>query len=222
MGIFQQVLDHPAQQIGIGVDGDGRRLLSGIQAQIQLERSPRMGGRKARRRLRGQSAAVERLGAQSWDAVRSCGLGIEARHGQHVVDQLFQLGQIFGDVAQGFPRCFGVTLVRQVQRHADARQGRAQLVRDAGQQLALRAQKVGQAIRHLVEGVRQLTEFILALQAGANRQIAAAEAPRRCGNARQRARNHVPQHQRGDAQTQQNQGDVDAKIGSLGPRPIAG
>ena len=71
-----------------------------------------------------------------------------------------------------------VGIARQRQRQADARDGRAQFVRDAAQQIAFALDLVAQFAGHGVEVAHQVGNFVLAIAqvfAGADIEIAAGQ-----------------------------------------------
>ena len=102
----------------------------------------------------------------------------QPRRRQHVLDQSIELDQVGLDVAQA-RLVLGVAR-QELERDADARQRRAQLVRDVGQQLLLPAHQHLDALGHLVERARQLLELVgrtMTRDGGATARAAASRAP---------------------------------------------
>ena len=90
----------------------------------------------------------------------AAGVGVQAGEGENLADQCLQAVALLGQappqlLAFRRPGPFG-----QGQRHAQARQRRAQFVGDVAQQLALAADQTLQARAHAVEVAGQHAEFV--------------------------------------------------------------
>ena len=176
--------------------GRRRRMQSGagtVDAQRAARGAPRG---SARPRARGDPR-------QRRDSRRSGGIPaadasaeIEARGREDVADEPLELVEILGDAGERHARDLGVALGGDPERHADARERRAQLVRDVREQLLLRAEQRGHAIGHLVERARHLAELVVPCEPRARLDVGRRRTRARCrdsvrsGRVNERARSH--------------------------------
>ncbi len=103
--------------------------------------------------------------------------GLQARRGQHVVDQSLQLGEVALHVAK--PRGVRGVAGQQLEGQANPREGRAQLVGDVGQQLLLAAHGALDPLGHVVEGPGELGQLVVAGSAPAAPPASGASAAAR-------------------------------------------
>jgi hypothetical protein len=66
-------------------------------------------------------------------------------------------------------------VLREVERHTDARERCPELVRHVGEELRLRAEELRHPVGHLVECAGDGAQLVAALPAGSGRQVAGAE-----------------------------------------------
>src|SRR2546426_548921 len=121
---------------------------------------------------------------------------LEAGAGEDVVGQPFQLGKVPRDARQLRGGVLRAALRREIERDADARERRAQLVRDVREKLALAMHQVLDPFRHLVERDGDVAQFVAAAQLRARPELARAQPPPR-SPAAARARRVAPAAHRG-------------------------
>ena len=185
-GVVEEVVEDAREQRRLGVDGRSR-LESGLD--------PASGtvAAEADEGLFHQAGHVHPLAPEDERAAP-----VEPRRGQDVADQALELDHVLLDLAQVAPALLRLRFGRQRQRDPDAGQRGPQLVGDVGEQVTLRLQQPPQAVGHLVEGIRERSDLVAALEMGANGEVPLAQPPchlaqmldRTGDRARERRRRH--------------------------------
>src|SRR5260221_3357000 len=98
--------------------------------------------------------------AKRWDGVSSARTRqVEPRCSDDILDELFELTQILGDLRHVTLGDGRESVRGKLAHDTNSRQGRAKLVRDVGEQLFFSAPEGLDAVRHLVECLRQVTNL---------------------------------------------------------------
>ena len=161
-GVADHVLHGAAQQLRIALHRHRLALLVFQPAAVR-----RRFDRGIVHQLLHQLVQAQRVAAQRR------GIAFGARHLEQLAHQRVEpVGFLLNAVQRGVEV---VARARQLHRHAQARQRRAQLVRNVQQQPALGGQQGLDAVRHAVEGARQLAQFVAAGRSHARRKVAAPE-----------------------------------------------
>ena len=103
---------------------------------------------------------------------------LQSGDGQDALQHGVQLHRVLLDAVQHLGAILLIGVARDGQRQAHARDGRAQFVRNAAQQIAFTLDLVAQLAGHDVEVAHQVGDFVLAIAeifAGANVEIAARQ-----------------------------------------------
>ena len=158
-------------------------------------------------------------GGGPFDAHRRLRRGeLEAGAGQDVAGEPLQLRQVASDARELGRGFFGAPFGGEIERYADPRERRAQLVRHVREELPLSAHQRLDPSRHLVEGQRDVAQLVAPAQVGARRQLAAAEVPRGGGEHPKRARQPGRGENGGDPDQHRGGGDGEQRA-AVGRRP---